>query len=94
METLQISIVIAWYCASAMLIMAMCYGVYMELTQSEKNAIAQVAQLRDYLNGLKRANEIYAQGIAEIIQAKPEVDPKLLALMREVYREIQEESKK
>ena len=68
----------------------------MELTQSEKNAIAQVSQLRDYLNGLKRANEIYSQGIAEIVQAKPEIniDPKLLALMREVYREIQEESKK
>lgn len=96
MEIPIASIVISWYAASAMLVMATLYGVYMELTKPERDAIQLVQQLHNHIAGLERANKIYEQGIRDIIQVAPdvEIDPRLMALMKEVYRAMQDQINK
>ena len=63
-----------WYSAVAMVVMATLYGVYMELTRQEKEAIQLVQQLREHVAALERANQILTQGIQETI--KPPSMPK------------------
>lgn len=68
----------------------------MQLTNPERKAIAEVTQLKEYINGLERANTIYSESIQSIIgsdaQTTVELSPNLLALMKEVFKMIQNES--
>lgn len=65
-----------WYSAVAMVVMATLYGVYMELTRQEKEAIQLIQQLHEHVAALERANQILVQGIQETI--KPSIRESLI----------------
>ena len=65
------TVLLTCYAASAMIVMATLYGVYMELTQPEKDAYALVLELRNQIAGRDRAIEIYRQGIQDAIKVTP-----------------------
>lgn len=68
MENIILPAFTLWYAAVVMVVMATLYGVYMELTKRERDAIALVQELKEYATSLERANEILTNGIKETIK--------------------------
>ena len=69
MDNVVLVAFVLWYSCVAMVVMATLYGVYMELTRQEKEAIQLVQQLREHVAALERANQILTQGIQETIKS-------------------------